>query len=112
MNLNHVHFQVRDLKVAVEWFRTILEVDPGFQNDRMATFSLGSMTVIVDAGSMDSPVTLGFESDDCDRDFLAVVNRGAVAIEPPNNKDWGVRTAYFKGSGGIKCEIEGPIRNP
>src|SRR5215472_4054435 len=110
MTLNHIHVQVRDLKAAVDWFQTILQVQPGFQNERMATLSFNAMTIIVDAG-VDAPATLGFESDDCDRDFLAVIDRGAVALEPPANKEWGVRTAYFKGPGALKCEIEGPVSN-
>ena len=111
MTLNHIHFQVRDLKAAVDWFQKILQVHPGFQNERMATLSFNAMTIIVDAGSVDAPATLGFESDDCDRDFRAVIDRGADALEPPANKEWGVRTAYFKGPGALKCEIEGPISN-
>jgi catechol 2,3-dioxygenase-like lactoylglutathione lyase family enzyme len=109
MTLNHVHFQVHDLQAAVDWFRAVLELKPGFQNDRIATFIFGAMTVIIDAGPVDSAATLGFESDDCDRDFQLVVTRGAACIEAPVNKEWGVRTAYFKGPGAIKCEIEGPV---
>jgi hypothetical protein len=51
----------------------------------------------------------GFESDNGDRDFKAVVERGAVVLEPPTDKEWGVRTANFKGPGELKFEIEGPI---
>jgi catechol 2,3-dioxygenase-like lactoylglutathione lyase family enzyme len=112
MTLNHVHLQVRDLPAAVHWFALVLELKPGFQNERIkriTTFILGVMTIIIDAGPVDSPATLGFESDDCDRDFEMVVSRGAVSIEAPVNKEWGVRTAYFKGPGAIKCEIEGPV---
>ena len=97
MTLNHVHLQVRDLPAAVHWFALVLELKPGFQNERIATFIFGVMTIIIDAGPVDSPATLGFESDDCDRDFEMVVSRGAVSIEAPVNKEWGVRTAYFKG---------------
>ena len=39
MKLNHIHLQVRDLNVAVHWFQTILQIKPGFQNDRLATLS-------------------------------------------------------------------------
>ena len=109
MKLNHIHLQVRDLNAAVHWFETILQAKPGFQNDRLAKLSFDAMTVIIDASSVDAPATLGFESDDCDRDFRAVIERGAVSIEPPTNKEWGVRTAYFKGPGALKCEIEGPL---
>jgi len=77
----------------------------------MATFSFNSLTLIFDSADEDVSATVGFESDDCDRDFLAVVERGAIALEPPTNKEWGVRTAYFKGPGGLKFEIEGPTTN-
>ena len=48
----------------------------------IATFSFGAMTLILDAGPLDAPATLGFQSDDCDRDFRAVTARGAVARQP------------------------------
>jgi catechol 2,3-dioxygenase-like lactoylglutathione lyase family enzyme len=109
MNLNHIHLRVRDLDAAVAWFETILQVHAEFRNERMATFSFNYLTLIFDSANDDVSATVGFESDDCDRDFRAVVERGAIAIEPPTNKDWGVRTAYFKGPGELKFEIEGPI---
>jgi hypothetical protein len=109
MNLNHIHVQDRDLPTAVDWFASILKLKPGFQNERIATFIFGAMTIIIDAASADSPATIGFESDDCDRDFEMLVGRGAVSVQSPVNNEWGVRTAYFKGPGAIKCEIEGPV---
>jgi catechol 2,3-dioxygenase-like lactoylglutathione lyase family enzyme len=109
MNLNHIHLQVRDLEATVSWFETILQAHPGFHCERMATFSFNSLTLIFDRAQDDASATVGFESDDCDRDFRAVIERGAIALEPPTNKDWGVRTAYFKGPGALRFEIEGPI---
>jgi predicted enzyme related to lactoylglutathione lyase len=109
MKLNHIHLQVHDLQGAVTWFETIWQVRPGFQNERMATFSFNSLTLIFDAATPETPATIGFESDDCDRDFLPMVERGASVLEPPTNKEWGVRTAYLKGPGALKFEIEGPI---
>jgi uncharacterized glyoxalase superfamily protein PhnB len=111
MNLNHIHLRVRDLDAAVAWFDTIMQVRPGFRNQRMATFSFNSMTLIFDHAMDDVSATVGFESEDCDRDFQMVMERGAVALELPTNKDWGVRTAYFKGPGELKFEIEGPTSN-
>ena len=111
MVLNHIHLQVRDLGAAVVWFENILQVHPGFRNGRMATFSFDSMTLIFDASNHDVLATVGFESDDCDRDFQTVIERGALAIEAPSNKEWGVRTAYFKGPGELKFEIEGPVKS-
>ena len=111
MTLNHIHLRVRDLNSAVAWFEKIMQLAPGFRNDRMATFSFNSMTLIFDHAHDDVSATVGFESDDCDRDFQTVLDRGAVALEPPSNKPWGVRTAYFKGPGELKFEIEGPVQN-
>lgn len=111
MILNHIHLQVRDLNAAVVWFETILQVQPGLRNERMATFLFNSLTLIFDTANDNVSATVGFESDDCDRDFQLVVGRGAVAIEPPTDKEWGVRTAYFKGPGELKFEIEGPVAN-
>ena len=111
MTLNHIHLQVRDLGGTIDWFEKILQIHPGFRNERMATFSFDSFILIVDAASDDAPATLGFESDDCDRDFQAAVERGAIELQPPTNQEWGVRAAYLRGPGALKFEIEGPVAN-
>jgi catechol 2,3-dioxygenase-like lactoylglutathione lyase family enzyme len=108
MNFNHIHLGVRDLPAALDWIGRIWQLTPELQNDRMATIPFASFTVILDAAEADSSATIGFESDDCDRDYRAVLERGAVAIEPPSNKAWGVRAAYVQGPGRLRFEIEGP----
>jgi catechol 2,3-dioxygenase-like lactoylglutathione lyase family enzyme len=108
MNFNHIHLSVRDLRTALDWLDRIWQLKPQFQNDRMATVPFGSFTLILDAAETDSSATIGFESDDCDRDYRTVLERGAVAIEPPSNKTWGVRAAYVQGPGCLRFEIEGP----
>ena len=110
MTLNHIHLSVRDLSAAVTWFRTVMNLQPGFRNERMATFSFNnSMTLIFDQADTDVSATVGFESLDCDGDFESVMQRGAAPIEPPTNKPWGVRTAYFRGPGQLRFEIEAPL---
>ena len=111
MTLNHIHLQVQDLRAAVNWFEKVMQVYPGFRNERMATFLLNSMTLILDEGDEDTVATVGFESDDCDRDFQMLLGRGAEALEAPANRPWGIRTSYFKGPGAMKFEIEGPVTN-
>jgi catechol 2,3-dioxygenase-like lactoylglutathione lyase family enzyme len=85
MKLNHVHLRVRELGAAISWFEKVMQLRPGFHNERMATFSFGAMTLVFDASADDVSATIGFE------------------------KEWGVRTAYFKGPGALKFEIEGPV---
>ena len=108
MQLNHIHLGVRDLGAALEWLDRVWQLKPEFRNERMATLVFGAFTLILDAAETDTVTTIGFESDDCDRDFQAVVERGAVVIEPPSDKPWGVRAAYIQGPGQLKFEIEGP----
>ena len=108
MNLNHIHLGVRDLRTALDWLDRVWQLRPQFQNERMATIGFGSFILILDAAEADSSATIGFESDDCDRDFRAVLQRGAVALDPPSNKAWGARTAYVQGPGRLRFEIEGP----
>jgi hypothetical protein len=110
MNLNHIHLGVRDLGGAIDWLDRIWQVKPEFQNSRMAAVSFGAFTVILDAAEADHPATVGFQSDDCDRDYRTVLERGAVALDPPANQPWGVRAAYIQGPGRLKFEIEGPIK--
>jgi catechol 2,3-dioxygenase-like lactoylglutathione lyase family enzyme len=106
MNLNHIHVGVRDLRAALDWLEKIWQLKPEFQNERMATIPFGSLTLILDAAETDSIATIGFESDDWDRDFRTVVERGAVVLDPPSDKPWGSRAAYIQGPGLLKFEIE------
>jgi predicted enzyme related to lactoylglutathione lyase len=110
MHLNHIHIGVRDLNGALEWFDRVWQLQPQFKNERMATVVFGPVTLILDAGESDSVATIGFESEDCDRDFESVVARGATVLEAPANKAWGVRAAYIQGPGQLKFEIEGPAK--
>ena len=67
----------------------VLQLHPGFQNERIATFSFNSMALVFAAASDDTSARAGFETDDCDRDFRAVVERDAVVLEPPTDKACG-----------------------
>jgi predicted enzyme related to lactoylglutathione lyase len=106
MRLNHIHVGVQDLGGALHWLDRVWQVKVEFQNDRMATFSFGDFILILDSSDTDSVATIGFETDNCDEDFRAVVERGAEAIEPPSDRPWGVRSAYIQGPGALKFEIE------
>lgn len=110
MHLNHIHLGVRDLAGALDWLDRVWRVKAQFQNDRMATLSFGDFILILDSADTDSPATIGFESENCDRDFRAVVERGAASLESPTNKSWGVRSAYIQGPGRLTFEIEEPLR--
>ena len=110
MNLNHIHLGVRDLPAVLDWLDRVWQLKPQFQNDQMATICSSSFTLILDAAEADSPATVGFESDDCDYDFGAVLERGAVALDAPSNKAYGARTAHVQGPGRLTFEIEGPLK--
>jgi predicted enzyme related to lactoylglutathione lyase len=105
---SHVHFNVRDLAEAVRWFKVVWALPPAFQNEKMAMFPLGEFSLIVDAADEDSRATIAFASDNCERDFRNVRERGAEVIAPPTKTGWGVIAAYLKGPGGLTVEIEEP----
>ena len=110
MNLNHIHLGVRDLRAALDWIDRVWKVKPDFQNDRMATICISSFTLILDTAEADSVATIGFLSDDCDKDFRSVLDRGAIALDAPSNKPYGARTAHVQGPGRLTFEIEGPLK--
>lgn len=109
MKLNHIHIGVRDLPAALAWLHQVWEIDPSFQNERMAVLQFGLFILILDSSDQDSPATIGFESENCDLDYRRVLERGAVALEEPSDRPWGLRAAYIKGPGSLKFEIEQPI---
>ena len=76
MKFSHVHCRVRDLHAAASWFERVLQVAPVFNNDRMVWLSFGNFGVILDAATDDSIVTIGFDSKDCDADYLSMTREG------------------------------------
>ena len=106
MKLAHVHCRVHDLQAAAGWFEKVWQISPVFNNERMVWLSFGDLGVILDAATNDSIITIGFDSKDCDADYLLLTNRGAEPIEAPHDTSWGTRTAYLKGPGSITIEIE------
>lgn len=106
MEVNHVHCLVQELGEAVRWFESVCGVKATFTNERMAVFSLGDFTLILDVGQSDSKVTIGFHSENCDRDYQTVIERGGISLEPPADRPWGARAAYIKGPGALTIEIE------
>jgi predicted enzyme related to lactoylglutathione lyase len=110
MNISHVHCQVADLSEAVRWFGERCDVTPSFRDDRMAVLVFDQFTLILDAAPTDSVATIGFNSADCDADFAAMVARGATVLEPPRDRPYGARVAYFQGPGALKIELEQLLR--
>ena len=106
MKLNHFHLCVKDYTTAIEWLENIWQLKPVYQDEKMAAFEFGDVTLILDAMEMDSFATLGFETDDCDRDFKILIERGAEPVDEPEYRPWGVRSAYIKGPGKLQFELE------
>ena len=76
----------------------------------MAEIPFGSITLILDSADQESIATVGFESENCDSDYGRVIKRGAMSEEAPSDKPWGARTAYIKGPGRLRFEIEQPLK--
>lgn len=112
MKASHIHLGVKDLPAALTWLDQVWQLKPTYRNERLASIPLGEFTVILDASPSDVAATIGFDSKHCDEDFRAVVARGAVALEAPKDRPWGVRAAYIQGPGALKFEIEQALPRP
>jgi predicted enzyme related to lactoylglutathione lyase len=106
---NHFHVFVRDLGETLGWFERVWQVKPTHKGKTFAVLPFGPVLLILDASDQDSLATLGFDSDNCDRDCQSVVERGADVLEPPADRSWGVRVAYIRGPAGLTLEIEQPL---
>ena len=109
MKASHVHLGVVDLKAALKWFDQVWQLRPTFENETMATLPFGAQSLILDAAAADTAATVAFESQNCDEDFRALMSRGAIALEEPSDRPWGVRCAYVRGPGALRFEIEQPL---
>ena len=68
-------------------------------------------TLILDAAATDSTATNCLNRTDCDADFSAMVARGAIALEPPQDRPYGARVAYIEGPGALTIELEQLVRS-
>jgi catechol 2,3-dioxygenase-like lactoylglutathione lyase family enzyme len=112
LEMGHIHLGVTDVAAAVAWFEAVFQLKPGYQDERMAVLAFKPMTIILDRSANDAVATLSFQSNNVDSDYERLIGRGAVSVEAPNDKPYGVRGAYIKGPGSLKIELEGPIKKP
>src|SRR5690348_2651862 len=102
MQVNHIHVGMRDLKQALEWMQKIWDLRPAFYKEgHMATYQLESFILIFDQTDQDSPVTIGFETDNCDFEYDYALQKGAQSFKAPENMKWGGRAAYIQGPGAV-----------
>jgi catechol 2,3-dioxygenase-like lactoylglutathione lyase family enzyme len=106
VELNHFHVYVKDLAPAVEWFQRVCAARLTYRGDNMASLTLGPVQVLLDAADEDARVTVGFATDDCDKEFAEVASKGVEVIQPPTDRPWGVRAAYVRGPGAVTIELE------
>jgi catechol 2,3-dioxygenase-like lactoylglutathione lyase family enzyme len=110
VQVDHIHLGVTDIPTALAWFESVLQWKPVFQDERMAVLPATPIGIILDKTETNAEATIGFKSIDVDEDYQRLIGRGAVSLEAPNDKPYGVRSAYVKGPGALKIELEGPLK--
>ena len=110
LEMDHIHLGVTDIASALAWFERVLEWRPTYQDGRMAVLAPKPITIILDQAASDAVATLSFRSTDVDKDYTRLVGRGAVSLGVPADRPYGVRSAYLKGPGSLKIELEGPLK--
>jgi len=106
IKFSHLHLEVRDLPGALAWLVRIWDVEPSYLSEEMAVLSMHGTLVILDAADEDGAAIVGFSSENCDEDNRMATERGAETVDPPADREWGVRAAYLRGPGQITFEIE------
>ena len=106
MRIVHIHVYVADRPGAVEWLQTVWDSRPEAEDHEMSLFVFGDTRLVMNDSELDVLSTVAFSSADCDEDFARVVAAGAVPIHEPENKPWGVRTAFVQGPGRLIFEFE------
>ncbi|MEE9166866.1 MAG: hypothetical protein V3U24_05315 [Candidatus Neomarinimicrobiota bacterium] len=106
MEISHFHVYVKNRSKAVEWLKKVWYVTPVEEDHEMSMFTFGSIAIIINDSEEDVPSTIAFGSKDCDHDYEDVIARGAISIQEPENKPWGVRIAFVQGPGKLTFEIE------
>lgn len=106
MQIAHVHVYVKDRPQTVEWLTTVWDTKPDAEDHEMSMFTFGSTQLIVNDGEEDVRSTIAFASKNCDQDYDNVITRGAISVQKPEDKPWGVRIAFIKGPGKLTFELE------
>ncbi|MCE7737407.1 MAG: hypothetical protein GPJ54_21130 [Candidatus Heimdallarchaeota archaeon] len=106
MQITHVHVYVKDRSKAVEWLKMVWDIKPDTEDHEMSLFTFGPTQLVINDVDDDVQSTIAFPSDNCDQDYNKLVERGAVSIQEPQDKPWGVRIAFIQGPGKVTFEIE------
>jgi hypothetical protein len=61
----------------------------GFPDSPNAILAIGDFHLFLDSANHDSRATVGFVTDDCDRDYTQEVLRGAKRLAAPEDQPYG-----------------------
>ena len=111
MEISHFHIYVKDRPKAVEWLKKVWSVSPVEEDHEMSMYIFESTYFVLNDSEEDVQSTIAFRSKNCDQDYKDVITRGAISIQEPENKPWGVRIAFVQGPGKLTFEIEEILQN-
>jgi catechol 2,3-dioxygenase-like lactoylglutathione lyase family enzyme len=118
---------VEDLEAARRFYREVFGLAVVYEDDASAVFRFGSVLVnllrVSEAPELIAPATvadpdvgarfqLTIDVDDVDATCTELVARGAVLLNGPIDRPWGVRTAAFRDPGGHIWEVAHTTGSP
>jgi len=116
---------VEDLDAVKRFYVDVFGLPVHFEDGDSAVFDFGNTLVnllrtsavpeLIDPASIAAPhvgnrFQLTIEVDDVDRVVADLAVRGAVLLNGPLDRPWGVRTASFRDPAGHIWEVAGPTR--
>ena len=111
---------VEDLEVAKDFYRAVFDLPVHYEDDASAVFAFGGTLVnllrVSEAPGLVGPAPVGgpdegvrfqltITVDDVDEAAAAAVARGAVLLNGPTDRPWGIRTAAFRDPAGHVWEL-------
>jgi catechol 2,3-dioxygenase-like lactoylglutathione lyase family enzyme len=111
---------VEDLEVAKDFYRAVFDLPVHYEDDASAVFAFGGTLVnllrVSEAPGLVGPAPVGGSDegvrfqltitvDDVDEAAAAAVARGAVLLNGPTDRPWGIRTAAFRDPAGHVWEL-------
>ena len=101
VRLSHLHLAFVDFPAAVSWFKTVLRLPLSEESEHTAVFQGTDIGIAIhpDWGHGDTSATIAFLTDDCERDFTTLIERGAKARSATRDKGLSVPTPTCRAPG-------------
>jgi catechol 2,3-dioxygenase-like lactoylglutathione lyase family enzyme len=111
---------IEDVQRSKRWYESVFDIQPVYEDENAVAFAFDHIVInllrepaaheliepaLVGSAESGSRFQLTIEVDDCDATVAELTSRGAVLINGPMDREWGLRTACFADPDGHIWEV-------